>query len=385
MAGNGRKVTFLLYGGAAVCMIILLLLAAGCSTITTQNPQNGGGSGGGSAGGSGGGSGGGDNGGMGAGSGSGYGGGPGGGSGGGSSGDMGGSGGGYGSSSQSTGAGTETWQATISYTEADQTSVAIVDKDDSKSTKKEVSTSGLEFHGTFPVTVEHLQDSYGENKYDIRGNYPVSGSYKSQDHVEAHGSLSEMTSAVWDPVPFRTFDEEDHGAITNTNLVVDIDLSSGKKVIQLDNSFDKDYTQKQVTSQPDYNYEESSSHSDGVWEQCHSDAGEGDTFTGGTHDFHMDGARYVIQCSATKSQTYTDDTTGSYANQHYDPSSLTTKDITIKVTLDPEYVQGSPTASPTPTTPEPTESLAPLLQPTVSLEPLVSPQVPLAPLVTNNP
>jgi len=361
MAGTIRSGTIRWYIGAAVCILVILVMAAGCSMASSPNGGN-------TSGGNGQGATGGGNGGGGS---------------SGSSAGGGGSDGGYGPQSQSVGSGTETWQATVSFTENDQTSTAMVDKNDPTSTETEVSSANTELHGFFPVTVQHEKDEYGINKYEISGHYPVVGTFDSTRHVESHGSLTDMGYS--NPPPSQTFDEQDHGKILDTDFVVTIDVSSGITRVQLDNSFDTDSHQKQVASQKDYNYEKSSSQPGSIWEQCHSDVpNSDDTFPGGTHNFHRDGAKYVIYCHAKTSRTYPDDTTGSYASRHYDPDSLSTKDITLDVTLDPEYVQGTPQASPTSTKPEPTVELAPL-EPKVSLEPLVSPKVPLAPLVPNNP
>jgi hypothetical protein len=334
MAGKIRTDTIRWYIGAAVCMLVILVMAAGCSMASSPPPgKDGGGSGGGS--------------------------------------------GAYGPSSQSVGNGDETWQASISYTETDHISKAMKDTLDTSGSGKETESSTLEMHGTFPVTVHHSQDDSGINQYIIDGKYPVSGTYERDDHKETYGSMTDVTSNQ--DASFEIFDMEEQGAIADTHLFAEFDLPS-KKMVQLDNSFDTTLQEKQVAQDKDYNYEKTSTGTGGVWTQCHSESGPSDDYSGGTHDFHMDGTRYVIVCHATTSRPYTDDTTGSYSNIHYDPSSAETKEMTLKVTLDPEYVQGQPTPVPT-STPEPTISLAPL-KTTVSLAPLVSPTVSLAPLVT---
>jgi hypothetical protein len=164
MAGEIQTGTIRWYIGAAVCILVILVMAAGCSMASSPNGGN-------MSGGNGQGANGGGNGGGGS---------------SGSSAGGGGSGGGYGPQSQSVGAGTETWQATVSFTENDQTSTAMVDKNDPASTKTEVSSANTELHGFFPVTVQHKKDEYGINKYEISGHYPVVGTFDSTDHVESH-------------------------------------------------------------------------------------------------------------------------------------------------------------------------------------------------------
>jgi hypothetical protein len=87
------------------------------------------------------------------------------------------------------------------------------------------------------------------------------------------------------------------------------------------------------------------------------------------------------------------DTGDSYSTHIY-ANSLSTRDLTMDVVLDPDHVQVptpditlAPLASPTRTTvPEPSESLAPLGTPTpdMTLAPLGTPDITLATLVPKN-
>jgi hypothetical protein len=351
MEGKIRTGTNRWYIGAAVCILVILVMAAGCNMAASPPPGN----------------------------------------------DNGGSGGGEnGGSSHSVGdTGTETWQATFSVTENDHTTMALTRVGDTASTQKEEATSTLEFHGTFPVVMAHERTSEGDHYYipdrPDKG-YPASGSFESHDHVASTGQETGCH-----PMAFETFDQEQLGSISLTNF--DFAVEGPKEFVQVDNSFPTTIETKDVFSDPKDcpNSEETTTQNGGTWYQCHSDTpNPDDTFPGGTHDFHREGSRYVILCHAMINTPYNDD-----AEYHYDPSSMKTEDITLKITMDPDYVQGTatPTSSPTPTIPEPTLSLAPLeptvslapreptvslapLAPTVSLAPLVTPEITLAPLVT---
>jgi hypothetical protein len=339
-------------------------MVAGCSMSTDQNAQNSGS--------------------MGAGSGGGTGGGGGSGSGSGNSGGSGGSGAGVSHSVH--GSGTETWQATVSASEIDQSTVALSDSSDPTSTKKETSTSTLKFSGTFPVTVTHFS-SNGEDVYtpQNKNDFPVTGSYESHDHVDNTHLFTDVH-----PMAFEHWDETRQGSISTTNI--DFNINGNNGFFQLDNQFPTSDYSKEVFSEPKYNSEESVSSTMSSWFQCDSDPADTTvTFVSGTQDFHRDGSRYVWKCSVTLKKP---DTGDGYTSHIYDSSSLSTRDLTMEVVLDPDHVQVptpditlAPLASPTRTTvPEPSESLAPLGTPTpdITLAPLGTPDITLATLVPKN-
>jgi hypothetical protein len=302
------------------------------------------------------------------------------------SGNGGGSGGSSGGVSHSYGdSGTETWQATVSASETDQSTVALSDTSDPTSTKKEISTSTLKFYGTFPVTVTHFS-SNGEDIYTPQNtnDFPVTGSYESHDHVD---NTNQFTGVH--PMAFEHSDENRQGSISTTNIDFNIDGNIG--FFQLDNSFPVSDTSKDVFSESKYNSEESGSSTMSSWFQCDSDPTDTTgTFASGTQDFHRDGSRYVWKCYVTLKQPDTGDGDPTHS---YDPSSLTTRDLTMDVVLDPDHVQVptpditlAPLVSPTRTTvPEPSESLAPLGTPDITLAPLGTPDITLATLVPKNP
>ena len=298
---------------------------------------------------------------------------------------VGGSSGGFGPVSKSVGTGPETWQATVSLSRTDQVSSAMSRQDDPQSTKKESSSSTWEFHGSFPVTVEHSISS-ADGKTDIYQtgepdrNYPVAGSYQSHDHVESHGTLTDMaTSGEW---PSETLDAVGQGSFSTMHFVFIFDGSAPTRLIQFDNTFATQTSMKTVATQKDYNAESTGSGTGSIWEQCDPDVqSSADTFYGGTRDFRRDGARYVMTCHVTKHESF-----ANFQDMLYDPSSLSTSDITMKVTLDSEYAQGSPTPDTTLVpldTPTPYATLAPLDNPPPdnTLAPLVTPDDTLAPLV----
>ncbi len=339
MAGDIRGESFFWHRYAAICILVILIVVAGCSMATSPSPGKNGN-------------------------------------------DNGGSGGGNkGGSSQSVGdTGTETWQATFSVTENDHTTMSKTLRTE-KGTQKEEATSSMEFHGSFPVVMAHEKESYGDHYYlasSPDNGYPASGSYESHDHIDSTGAETGCH-----PMAFENFDEQRTGSIAKTNF--DFAVEGPTQYVQVDNSFPTTIQTKEVHSDAKGcpNSEETTTQDSVTWYQCHSDTpNPDDTFAEGTHDFHREGSRYVILCHATITTPFKSD-----SDARYDSGSAETRDITLKVTMDPDYVQGTPTPtpSPTPKIPEPTVSLAPL-NPTVSLAPLVTSGEPsLAPLVTPTP
>ena len=174
--------------------------------------------------------------------------------------------------------------------------------------------------------------------------------------------------------------EERTGAIGKTDFDFRIEGNDG--FIQLDNSYPQTISQTYVYSEPEYNGKDSSVQDGGVFYQCNSDASSADEFSGGSRDFRRDGAQYVFSCKVTTKTEFK-----SSGDINYDPKSVDTKDATMKVVLDPDYVRGTPTKVVTqkPTTRETFElaTLVPLgtPEPLAPLVPLGDPLEPLAPLV----
>jgi hypothetical protein len=190
--------------------------------------------------------------------------------------------------------------------------------------------------------------------------------------------------ALVHPMTFSTNTEEEQGSISKAKEF-DFSIEGTDGFVEVDADFPTTGTSKETFSDPKVPpYEAPVTDNRDSGNRCGT-SGDFADFDGGSHDLTRDGARYIFQCHVTHAHPYPDS-----GDDHYEPNSANTYDTTLKVTLDPEYVQGP---TPSTTTVEPTVSLAPLeptvslapLEPTVSLEPLVSPQVPLAPLVTNNP
>jgi hypothetical protein len=284
----------------------------------------------------------------------------------------GGSGGSAGKTSSSVGeSGTETWQATVSLAETRHVSKSQTRVSDPASGEQDVLQSSMGFQGTFPVTVHHEKSYEGKDIYypelSPEDGYPVSGSYQSSEQIDSYGQDTGVH-----PMAHERLTEERTGTIGKTDFDFRIEGNDG--FIQLDNSYPQTISQTYVYSEPEYNGKDSSVQNGGVWYQCNSDPKESDEFSGGTRDFRRDGARYVFTCKVTKNTEFR-----SSGDIHYDPSSVETTDVTMKVTLDPDYVKGSPTKVVTqkPTTKE-TIELA-------TLVPLSTTPEPLAPLVTDTP
>lgn len=309
-----------------ICMVIILCLAAGCTTFTSVKTGDFG------------------------------------------SGDNGnavGSGESAGSTSHSVGdSGTETWQATVSLAETRHVSKSKTRVSDPASGEQDVLQSSLGFQGTFPVTVHHEKSYEGKDIYypelSPDGGYPVSGSFESHEQVDSYGQETGVH-----PMAHEKLTEERTGTIGKTDFDFRIEGNDG--FIQFDNSYPQTISQTYVYSEPEYNGKDSSVQDGGVWYQCNSDPADSDEFSGGTRDFHRDGARYVFSCKVTTNTEFR-----SSGDINYDPKSFETKDVTMKVVLDPDYVKGSPTKVVTqrPTTKETFElaTLVPLGTP----EPLAS-------------
>jgi len=257
-----------------------------------------------------------------------------GGSGGGSSGSGSSGGGGFGGGSGvSTGSDeteTSTWQATVSGTETERTVMAYVDKGDPKSSKSEETTSRLRFQGSFPVVVEHEKDYTGKDIYRRKfveggADYPVSGSYTEQSKSLATGG-----HAGCHPMDSYTFDYEEQATIDKTSF--DFGFYPDGQMVQLDGSFLGTTHSRGVSSDGECDHDETETDTGGWWLQCNSEDedAKGTEFERGTRDFRMDGKSYVITCHATDVREMKDDDSVIYTS----PSS-TTRDITMKVVLDP--------------------------------------------------
>jgi hypothetical protein len=281
--------------------VIMLCLAAGCLG-SSGNAKNAGPGTGGSSGGS---------------------------SGSGSSGG-GGSGGGSGVSMGSDDTETSTWHATVSGMETERTVMAYVDKYDPKSSKSEETTSSLKFQGSFPVVVEHQKDDNGKDIYKRKfveggSEYPVSGSQTEHTSEIAHEGY-----AGCHPMASYTFDFDEQGTVAKTSF--DFGFYPDGKMVQLDGSIPTTTHSKGVSSDGKCDHDETGTGTAGWWLQCHSEDedAEGTAFDHGTRDFRMDGKSYVINCHATIVNEMKDDD-----SVHYTSPSSTTRDLTVKVVLDP--------------------------------------------------
>lgn len=224
---------------------------------------------------------------------------------------------------------TSTWQATVSGTENVRTVSEYSDKYDPKSSRKEETTSSLQFHGSFPVLVEHEKESPGEDIYKSKfvendAGYPVSGSYSEHSSSVAHGGY-----AGCHPMPSYTFDYTEQGTIEKTNF--DFTFYPDNRMVQLDGSFISNIHSKSVSSDGECDNEESTKEPGVFWFQCNSaDKDENGQFRDGTRDFDMNGKQYVITCHSSIVTELKDND-----QVHYTSPSSTTRDITMKVVLDP--------------------------------------------------
>lgn len=226
--------------------------------------------------------------------------------------------------------GTGTWQATVSGTETERSVSTFVDKYDPKSSKNVETTSTLRFSGSFPVMVEYEKDYQGKDIYRKRfteggSEYPVSGSYTEHSTSFATGGY-----AGCHPMDSYTFDYEKQATISTTGF--DFGFYPDGKMVQLDGSYTGTVHSKSVSSDGECDHEETEDDSGGFWFQCHEEDedAKGTEFEKGTRDFRMDGTSYVITCHATITREMKDDD-----SRHYTSPSSTTRDITMKVILDP--------------------------------------------------
>jgi hypothetical protein len=259
--------------------------------------------------------------------------------------DNGGSGGGSsgsgGTGSSSTGAGstsslkegeteTSTWQATVSATEKVSTKLAYVRKGEKDTSRSEETSSTLQFQGSFPVQVDHEQDYQGKDIYrmhfiESKKPFPVSGSFSEQSTSLATGG-----EAGCHPMDSYTFDYEKQGTISKTDF--DFGFYPDGKMIQLDGSYMGTTHSKGVSSDGKCDHDETETDTGAFWFQCHSEDEDvkGTEFERGQRDFRMDGTSYVITCHVTNVREMEDDD-----SIHYTSPSSTTRDITMKVILDP--------------------------------------------------
>ncbi|OPX65337.1 MULTISPECIES: hypothetical protein [unclassified Methanoregula] len=310
MAGNsglGRIPSESWYPVLVTIAIIMLCCAAGCmSSFGTEKKAEAG-----SGGGSGGGSSGGDN------------------AGSAGSGD-GGSGSGSWSSPGSDEPETSTWQATVSATEKVWTKLTYVRKLEKDTSRSEETTSTLQFQGSFPVQVDHEQDYQGKDIYRMhftegKRSFPVSGSFSEQSTSLATGG-----EAGCHPMDSYTFDYEKQGTISQTDF--DFGFYPDGKMIQLDGGYTETTHSKSVSSDGKCDGEDTDTQDGVFWFQCHSEADDakGTEFDGGQRDFKMDGTSYVITCHVKNVREMKDD-----ESLHYTSPSSTTREITMRVVLDP--------------------------------------------------
>jgi len=205
---------------------------------------------------------------------------------------------GYGPVSRSVGAsGTETWQVTVSGTDSGSANYRSAKEEDTSSWNEEIRAS-------FPITVHYEKlddgDHYG---FQPVQNIPVSGSYSKIRHYSAGSSTDDtreegsFSTAVFEGGIYP----HDQGASIQAYGEV-----GGEEKIHQDNP----------------NYDETKPVSGkirGGSYRCYNDG------TGGSFDFHRDGAVYVLDCTLQKS----------------DPTWTETRHV--RIVMDPEYVQGTPT------------------------------------------
>ena len=245
--------------------------------------------------------------------------------------------------------GTETWQVTFSGTDTWSASSATAATSDSLASKSE-SSHMCNLQGSFPVTVHREILSTGVH-YDLANgaptSYPASGSCTESSHGEESGG-----SGIAD-----SYDKTEQASLSTAEFNFDIhpdgwgvQLSSDSK----STGEEKDYKAAGYTgnNQPYYGVEPISDMM-GPDFDCNSV----DSFWGGKPEFHRDGSAYVIDCKGTNNVE----------------SEGQTGVVTLHMTLDPDYVQGSPTK----TKPTPEETLVPLVPSEENtLVPLVPPTTP---------
>jgi hypothetical protein len=224
---------------------------------------------------------------------------------------------------------TSTWHATVSGRETVHTVMAYVDKGDPESSKNEETTSTLQFQGSFPVVVDYRQDYTGKDIYTRRfveggSEYPVSGSY-----TEHSTSLATGGHAGCHPMASYTFDYDEQGTISKTDF--DFGFYPDGQMVQLDGSFPSTTHSKSVSSDGECDGEDTDTDTNAFWFQCSSadEDAKGTEFERGTRDFRMDGTSYVITCHVTDVTEMEDESV------IYTSPSSTTRDITMKVILDP--------------------------------------------------
>ena len=232
----------------------------------------------------------------------------------------GGSQGGYGPVSKSFGTeGTETWQVTFSGTDTyTATTSAAATSDDLAENSESSRVCNLQ--GSFPITVHHWTSSDGDNyglANDGPASYPVSGSCTESFHIEKSGGsgIAQSTDmAVQASFSTAHFNFNFHPNGWGVQLSSD-SIATGQE---------KTYTASGYTGndQP-FSAVEPASQDAGTDFSCNS----GDSFWGGKPEFHREGAAYVIDCKGTNNVE----------------SEGQTGVVTLHITLDPDYVQGSPT------------------------------------------
>jgi len=245
---------------------------------------------------------------------------------------------GFGPVSKSAGtSGTETWQVTLTGSESW----------DSKTTSEgttTVSSLSENLQGNFPVTVAHSLQENGDDYQSatVDEMYPVSGTARKTDHITDTLGMKE--------------DREAGGSFQATDFSFDfgpdgtwwVDMHSTAPTTGSDKLFEpKGYRGEDY---PGFSDTTPVSEDETVEFACSSDGSGSDTFPGGNRDFHRDGAAYSISC-----QGPLDDATLGQTGQ-----------ISLKLTLDPEYVGG-------PVTPQATETLPSLVPQTPETLPSLVP------------
>lgn len=229
------------------------------------------------------------------------------------------------------GSGTQTWLAKVSVSYNDNDNYEYSLKSDPTSTMKHRFMIADSYKGSFPVVVTHETTTDGQDKFDSQlspeGGYSVDGQYEK----ELHDYMTNQ-EALAHPMAYSTDDTIEQGTIAKTDFQLEIIGTKG--YVSLDDSGTQiTGRDKETFSDPEVPpSDDPVSETGGSFLRCNN-FGDDDEFTGGSHDFHRDGATYVFQCQATQVKPYTDD-----EDDHYTGGSADTVDVTLNVVLDPNYV-----------------------------------------------
>ena len=223
----------------------------------------------------------------------------------------GGSQGGYGPVSKSVGTeGTETWQVTFSGTETVTATTSTTATSDDLASKSEYSRT-CNLQSSFPITVHHETLSTGDHYSLANGaptNYPASGSCTELSHIEDSAHSDDRTAQASFSTAHFNFDIHPDG--WGVQVSSDSKATGQEKITTASGS---NVEPVGGTLGPDFS--------------CNSV----DSFWGGKPEFYRGGSAYIIDCKGTNNVE----------------SEGQTGVITLHMTLDPDYVQGTPTTEKT--------------------------------------